>query len=224
MFDLRLSEEQLEIRDTVREFVTNEVRPVAIKPERMEALDRSPMWPQLEAASQLGLRTLTLSEELGGAGADALTAVIVAEELAVGDPDLATTLIETSAVARHAFGPLASDAQRAKFLEAFTGDDRFHIAYAASRADTDIGVNYHLPFESGRITATATKAGDDWILNGESHCVTNAPIAKMIVVSARPDGGVTPITLLVPRETPRSSTRACACPAPTSSLARQTAH
>ena len=42
MYDLNLSAEQLEIRDTVREFVTNEIKPVAIKPARMEALDRRP--------------------------------------------------------------------------------------------------------------------------------------------------------------------------------------
>ena len=50
MFDLHLSAEQLEIRDTVREFVANEIKPVAIKPARMEALDRRPPADVLEKA------------------------------------------------------------------------------------------------------------------------------------------------------------------------------
>ena len=42
----------------------------------------------LDKASQLGLRTLALSEDAGGAGADTLTSSIVTEELARGDPDV----------------------------------------------------------------------------------------------------------------------------------------
>src|SRR5262245_63149573 len=96
MYNLHLTAEQLEIRDTVRDFVTAEIKPVAESPARMEALDRSLSPDLLARASQMGLRTLALSEEAGGAGADALTACIVAEELAFGDPDVAATLTETS--------------------------------------------------------------------------------------------------------------------------------
>ncbi len=202
MYTLKLSQEQLEIRDTVREFAVKDVRPKAILPERMEALDRSPMWDLLDQGSQMGLRTLSLPEELGGAGADHLTAAIVAEELAAGDVDLAQTLATTSAVARYMFANMADGARKDALVSAFTSDDRYHLAFADSRTETDLGVNYHRPFESGKITATAEKAGDDWILNGESHCVANAPLAKLIVVSAKPTSGAAPMTFLVPRETP----------------------
>ena len=50
MIDFHLSAEQQEIRDTVREFVTNEIKPVSIKPARMEALDRKPPPDLLEKA------------------------------------------------------------------------------------------------------------------------------------------------------------------------------
>ena len=104
MYDLHLSAEQLEIRDTVREFVTNEIKPVAIKPARMEALERRPEPDILVKAAQMGLRTLALSEAHGGAGADALTSCIVAEELAAGDPDVAAVLVETSMLGSLLFG------------------------------------------------------------------------------------------------------------------------
>ena len=72
MYNLQLSAEQIEIRDTVRDFASKELKPAAIKSARMEALDHSPMWELIDKASQMGLRSLRLSEDLGGAGADVL--------------------------------------------------------------------------------------------------------------------------------------------------------
>ncbi|MBO0759182.1 MAG: acyl-CoA dehydrogenase family protein, partial [Bradyrhizobiaceae bacterium] len=89
MYNLHLSAEQLEIRDTVRDFVEREIRPVVLKAERLDACDRRLPMELLNKASQMGLRTLALSEDLGGAGADHLTWCIVTEELAAGDADIA---------------------------------------------------------------------------------------------------------------------------------------
>ena len=122
MFDLRLSPEQLEIRDTVRDFVTREIKPVALASARLEAFERPLLTDLLEAASQLGLRILALSEDAGGAGADALTRAIVTEELAAGDPDIAAVLAHTAALA-----PLL---EGSPFLPQFLEDDRFHLAVA----------------------------------------------------------------------------------------------
>ncbi|MDP2706430.1 MAG: acyl-CoA dehydrogenase family protein, partial [Burkholderiales bacterium] len=98
MYNLQLSAEQQEIRDTVRDFVVREIKPVALHPDRLQAED--PHFPLeiLDQASQMGLRTLALSEALGGAGADHLTSCVVAEELATGDVGFATTLAQTSAL------------------------------------------------------------------------------------------------------------------------------
>ena len=68
MYNLQLSPEQLEIRDTVRDFVTEEVKPRALRPERLESRTRPLLFDVLDKASQLGLRTLALSEDAGGAG------------------------------------------------------------------------------------------------------------------------------------------------------------
>ena len=85
MYNLHLSAEQLEIRDTVRDFVTREVKSVVLNADRLDACDRRLPMALLDKASQLGLRTLTLAEDQGGAGADQLTSCIVTEELAAGD-------------------------------------------------------------------------------------------------------------------------------------------
>ena len=98
MYDLHLSPEQLEFRDTVRDFVNDEVKPVTLKAERLDLGDRSLPVEVLRKAAQIGLRTLALPEGLGGVGADALTCCIVTEELAAGDTDVAAVLAETSAL------------------------------------------------------------------------------------------------------------------------------
>jgi Acyl-CoA dehydrogenases len=117
MYSLQLSPEQLEIRDTVGDFVTREIKPVALKSDRLDQCDRSLLVDLLDQASQMGLRSLALSEERGGAGVDALTSCIVTEELAAGDADIAAVLSESSRLAHVLFDQCMSDAQRDAFRE-----------------------------------------------------------------------------------------------------------
>src|SRR3954469_12042325 len=121
MYNLHLSPEQLEFRDTVRGFVNDEVKPVTLKADRLDLADRSLPMDVLRQASQMGLRTLALPEDLGGVGADALTACIVTEELAVGDADVAAVLSETSMLALRLFSQM-TEAQRDRFGAAFLDD------------------------------------------------------------------------------------------------------
>jgi alkylation response protein AidB-like acyl-CoA dehydrogenase len=67
MYNLQLSAEQIEIRDTIRDFVNQEVKPAAIKADRIDVADRSLLTDVLDQASQMGLRALALSEDRGGA-------------------------------------------------------------------------------------------------------------------------------------------------------------
>lgn len=173
MFDLRLSPEQLEIRDTVRDFAEREIRPQALAPARLEAFERPLLTSLLEAASKLGLRALALPEDAGGAGADALTCAIVTEELAAGDPDIAAVLAHTAALA-----PALS--RHESFLSQFARDDAFHLALADGEA---------------------SRSGGDWVVDGTSPAVANAPVAKLFLVRTRAG------TLLVPRGAPGVSVR-----------------
>jgi alkylation response protein AidB-like acyl-CoA dehydrogenase len=204
MFNLHLSPEQLEIRDTVRDFVAREVKPVALKPERLEPFARPLLAAQLDQASRLGLRTLALSEAAGGAGADNLTACIVTEELAVGDPDIAAVLAHTAALGRRIERAM-TPAQRERFLPQFVRDDAFHLALAEREPGSEaaLGVNYHRPAAVEPVTrTTAVRSGGDWVINGVKTAVANAPIAKMFVVQSGRG------TLLVPRDTAGVSVRA----------------
>jgi alkylation response protein AidB-like acyl-CoA dehydrogenase len=141
MFNLHLTSEQQTIRDTVRDFVQREIKPIALERERLENFDERFPWDVLDKASRIGLRTLALSEEAGGTGADNLTSCIVTEELAVGDVGIAATLGQTSALAHVWFDGAMTAEQRARFLPQFLADDRYHLATAGHEPDTDLGWN-----------------------------------------------------------------------------------
>mgnify|MGYP003341849677 CR=1 FL=1 len=68
MYDLTLTPEQIEFRDTVRDFAEREIKPVATHSSRLQPL-RPPFPADLLAkVSPLGLRTLMLPESEGGCG------------------------------------------------------------------------------------------------------------------------------------------------------------
>src|SRR6266540_3284789 len=204
MYSLHLSPEQLQIRDTVREFVAQEIKPLALKAERLEPRARPLLVEALDKASQIGLRTLALSEEAGGAGADNLTCCIVTEELAVGDPDIAAVLAQTSTLAHALFDRLMTEEQRARFLPAFLAEPRYHLALAEHEPDRDtaLGINYHRPQASdARFATAALRSGDTWIITGRKHRVIGASLAALFAVRASVgENGAG--TLLVPRDTP----------------------
>jgi alkylation response protein AidB-like acyl-CoA dehydrogenase len=202
MYDLRLTEEQLAIRDMVRDFVAQGVFPVATRPDRLEPFDVPLALDLVDAASELGLRTLALSEAAGGAGADTLTCCIVAEELAAGDVDVAAVLARTAALGGMLFNRLMSEEQRKRFLPAFLDDGRYHLALADREAETEtaLGIDYHRETGNSFAVKTTAKAENgDLVVTGSKVRVANAPIAKLfaVVVNVAGENRV----LLIPADT-----------------------
>jgi len=206
MYELQLTPEQAEMRDTVRDFVNQEIKPAALQPARLEPFEKPLLAKLLGQAAEMGLRTLTLPEEAGGAGADTLTSCLVLEELGTGDPDIAVALAHTSYVGRLAYA-LATADQRKRLMQDFANNDQCHLALAAYDAESALGWSYHRPLaEGGGAGATAAKQSNgDYVIDGAAGMVTNAPIARFFVVQARTDAkktgsnGIT--TFLVPRDT-----------------------
>lgn len=207
MYDLRLTPEQLEFRDTVRDFVESEVKPAALSPKRLEPFAKPLLTDALEKAAQMGLRTLALSEDAGGAGADGLTSCIVLEELGAGDVDVAVVLGHTAALAPILFDRLMTPAQKGRFLSEFTGDDRFHLAFTGRTPDAGIGWSYHQPLSGPGGEPTAVKQGEGWVINGAVPFVPNALVAKLFAVQVRTGAGKGVSTLLVPRAAPGLTVR-----------------
>jgi alkylation response protein AidB-like acyl-CoA dehydrogenase len=212
MYNLHLTPEQIEIRDTVRDFATREVRPVVLKSDRLDVRDRTLPTALLDEASQMGLRTLALSDAAGGSGADHLTCCLVAEELAAADADFAAVLTETAWLAHVLFDQAMSDAQRQKFLPAFLDDHRCHLAFAGHEGSVDrrLGAHYHRPMQAdAEPTTTAVKAASgEWVVSGTKDCVANAPVAGLFAVLVQIPGRLAPGVVLVPAGTPGVDVRA----------------
>ncbi len=206
MFDLTLTPEQLEMRDTLRDFAQREMKAAAIHPDRLQPFEKPVMTHLLTGAAQLGIRTLALSEEAGGAGADNLTTCIVLEELASGEVDVATILGTTAALGRTLFDTLMTAAQKAKHLKAFVDDDNYHLAFAGTTAEAGIGWTYHRDAYDDEVTVpSAKKQGDGWVINGRVEAVSNAPLAKLFAVQVRTGAGTKGMTglstFLIARDT-----------------------
>jgi alkylation response protein AidB-like acyl-CoA dehydrogenase len=203
LYNLHLSPEQQEFRDTVRDFVEREIKPVILHPDHLQNFSKPLPLALIDQASQIGLRSLALSEALGGAGADHLTTCIVAEELAAGDVGIAITLAETSRLAHLLFDQMMTAEQRQRYLPSFVADDRFHLAFALLAPDPELGWKYHRELTeapSPRLNAVRQSNGD-WILSGTTGFVQNAPVAKLIAVQAAQGSAAGKIvSLLVPAE------------------------
>lgn len=201
MYDLRLTPEQEEFRDTVRDFVTREIKPVVLQPSRLQDPHRPFSDDLVEQAAKMGLRTLALSEAQGGAGADALTCCIVFEELGAGDAGIAAALAQTSLLGHLLFDRAMTAAQRECHLPDFVAKDRYHLALALADPDEQWAWRYYRPRSMPQATVQAKIEGDEWILDGVVPFVANGPLAELFVVPVQEsDGGGEPV-LIVPCNT-----------------------
>ncbi|MED5580119.1 MAG: acyl-CoA dehydrogenase family protein [Nitrospinota bacterium] len=184
--DFKLTEEQKALVDLARDFAEKEIRPVAKELDKEpDPLKRFP-WDVLEKGSKLGLRTLALPTELGGAGADVLTLCLVGEELAWGDLGTAVTFDQTWKIT-HLFETLTNEEQKSKYLSRFLEDDLFHLAVAMTEPSG--GSDNIIPFDSpdAGVKTTAVPDGDDWIANGKKQYISNGGVAKLYIVAMRTD-------------------------------------
>ncbi len=168
-----LTETHIQVRDTVRAFADEAIRPVA------EELDRDERFPAdiYQQMGELGLFGIGVPEDLGGPGFDTLTYALVMEELSRGYASVAdqcglVELISTLLV-RH-----GSDSQRRYLLaDVITAKTRVAYCITEPEAGTDV---------SG-IRTEAARDGEGWILNGGKIWIHNAPLADVGFVLARTD-------------------------------------
>jgi citronellyl-CoA dehydrogenase len=163
------TQEHNEIRRTVRNFVENEINPYV---DEWEAQGSFPIKELFKKMGDLGLLGISKPVEFGGMGLDYSYSIVAAEEFGLskcGGVPLAIgvqTDMCTPALAR--FG---SDELREKFLTpAISGDMVGCIGVSEPGAGSDVA----------GLKTTATKEGDDYIINGTKMWITNAPSADFI--------------------------------------------
>lgn len=163
-FDLfNPTEEHKMLREMVKGFVEEEVEPQAADYDRSEKFNL----PLFKKLGDQGLLGLTVSEDYGGSGMDALAAVIVHEELSASDPGLCLAYLAHSMLTANNFFVNASEEQKARILPKLcSGEWVGCMAMSEPHVGTDV---------LGMLT-TADKKGDKYIINGRKMWITNGTV------------------------------------------------
>ena len=188
-----LSETQVLIRETVREFAKTEVAPHAAAWEAAGAYPPA-LFSQLAA---LGLMGMSAPEEFGGAGADYVSYALALMELAGGDGGLSTVVSVHNAPVIAALLQAGASEQKARFLPRLCAGE---IIGAFALTEADAGSDA----AALRMRAVRTSAGC-WRLDGAKQFITSGRIAGLTVAFAvtDPDAGKRGMTaFLVPAGTP----------------------
>ena len=163
------NEEQRAILETVRRFVQEEVTPRAAELDAKPDPEDGFSWEIVERAHEVGIRMMTLSEELGGLGTDSLTTSMVIEELGKGDLGVSVIFAQTLKIAQIMQSAL-NEEQRARVLPAFAADPRGMLAIGITEPNN--ASNYFIPYPTP-FTTSAEKADGGWIVNGMKHFISN---------------------------------------------------
>lgn len=173
--NFELTEEQNLIRDMVRSFAETEVAPSAGERDETERFDRALMFDRL---AELGLTGIVFPEEYGGAGADYLSYAIAVEELSRVCGSTGVTLSAHLSLCANPIYMFGTEEQKQKFLVPLAKGEKigaFGLTEPSAGSD------------AGGTKTTATRDGNDWILNGSKIFITNAGEAEIYVVLARSD-------------------------------------
>lgn len=191
--DFGLNEEQRLWQQAVHNFVAAEVQPRARETDETGEFN----WPAVQKMGALGLLGLNIPEEYGGAGVDAISAVIAIEELGWACGSTALAIAAHNGLGTTPIVLYGSEELKRKWLPLVaSGKGRL-----GALALTEPGAGSDLQ----GIQTRAVKDGNEWVINGAKMWCTNATIAEYIITLARTDpaGGSRSLSMiLVPADTP----------------------
>ncbi|MFD7894072.1 acyl-CoA dehydrogenase family protein [Streptomyces sp. NPDC059743] len=153
--------------------------------------DRESLWRE---AGKLGYLGVNLPEEYGGGGGGIAELSLVLEELgSAGCPLL--LMIVSPAICGTVIARFGTDEQRRRWLPGLS-DGSLTMAFGIT--EPDAGSNSH------RLTTTARKDGDDWVLNGRKVFISGVDIADATLIVGRTEdartGRLKPCLFIVPRD------------------------
>jgi len=178
LFDLTPSEEQQMLRDSVREFALERLRPAAAAADTAGAIPHE----VLAQANELGLTTIGVPEELGGAlgQRSAVTSALIAEALAQGDLGTAFACLAPLGVAT-AISLWGDAEQQARYLHEFVSDDAPAAALALLEPQA--------LFDPFRLATRAQRSpGGGFVLDGVKALVPRAAEDELFLIAAQLDG------------------------------------
>jgi alkylation response protein AidB-like acyl-CoA dehydrogenase len=172
--DTLLSEKHRAVRRSVRAFCEREVLPIA-KDIDQEA--RFP-WEAVEKMGGLGYFGIQVPKELGGAGMDSVSCVIVIEEISRVCGSLGLCVTVHNSVAVYPLVAFGSDEQKQRWVPPLArGEKLGAFCLTEPNAGSD----------AAAIEATALRSGDHYVVNANKVLVTNGGVADICLIFARTD-------------------------------------
>jgi alkylation response protein AidB-like acyl-CoA dehydrogenase len=190
--DFSLSDHQILIRDTVREFMNTEVRPHV---KEWESKDHFPL-DAIRKLSELGCCGMLTPEEWGGPGLDTISYVLMLEEVARVHTALSTALGVTNSAVQLPLLAHGTREQKERYLRRLASGEiigSFCLTEPAAGSD------------AAGIQSTAVRCDGRYKLNGAKTWVTNGSAAGVYIIFAKTDpaaGGKGITAFLVEPRTP----------------------
>ncbi|GAB4424840.1 MAG: acyl-CoA dehydrogenase family protein [Chloroflexi bacterium OHK40] len=178
------TEEVKLLRQSVREFVDKEIRPIA---REIDEHERVPL-ETIKKAGQLGLLGVPFPEQYGGLDMGIVGYCVLMEELQRACASHATIIGAHAQLAAMSIHLGGTAAQKDKYLRALN-EGRMIGAWAL----TEPGAGS----DAASLSTTAELRGDEWVINGQKMWITNGSFADVVVVHAATDksrgarGGIT---------------------------------
>ncbi len=174
------SDEHQQFRNTVREFVQQEIQPYAGKWEAERGVPRE-LWKKM---GNMGFLGMCYPKEYGGRELDDIYAVVLLEELANSDcSGLAQTVAVHNEMTSTYLAHFGTGEQKKKYLQpCTTGDAVCAVAVSEPDAGSDVSA----------IRTQAIKNGSSYILNGRKIYITNGYYGDVIITAAKTDPNAVP--------------------------------
>ena len=171
MEDLYFTEEHKMLRDMVRDFARNEVKPLA------QELDEKGGFPyeSVKKMAELGLMGIPWDEKYGGTGMDTMALVIAIEEIGKVCPSTSATMMAHTSLGTAPIAIFGTEEQKERYLPGLaSGKQIGAFGLTEPNAGSD----------AGNTQTRAVLNGDEYIVNGEKAFCTNAGEAAVMIFTA----------------------------------------
>jgi butyryl-CoA dehydrogenase len=169
-----LTEEQILLKQTIRDFAETQIAPGAAERDDTAHFPTE-LVPKM---AELGLFGITIPQQYGGAGLDAVSAAIIVEELARVDAAVALIVASHNSLCASHILSFGSDRQKQKYLPPLARGEKL-----GAWALTEPGSGS----DAAALKTRATLEGEHWVLDGEKQFTTQGSTASVYVIMASTD-------------------------------------
>ena len=169
------SEEQIMMRDAVREFNDREI--VAHR-DRFEAKDYKLTEEVMKKAGELGFLGVAVPEEYGGLGMGFVSTMITCEYISSGNGSLSTAFGAHTGIGTMPITLYGTEEQKQKYVPKLASGE-WMGAYCLTEPGAGSDAN------SGKTVATLSEDGMSYKINGQKMWISNAGFCNLMIVFAR---------------------------------------